>query len=90
MDIRFPLSHWAELQGTTAKNMKAAKMTRCTMPWSTVVRPVPNVMTATRSTVIESALIVLMMLSAGDNSGLARDTVFAAVMKILQRRLLGG
>ena len=31
------------LHGTTAKNKKTAKMTKCTMPCSTVVRPVPNV-----------------------------------------------
>src|SRR4029079_17258732 len=35
--------------GTTAKNKKTAKITKCTTPCSTVVRPVPNVITPTKS-----------------------------------------
>jgi hypothetical protein len=35
--------------GTTAKNKNAAKMIKRTMPWSTVVRPVPNVITLMKS-----------------------------------------
>lgn len=47
-----------------------------------VGEPFGTLILALAVTVIESALIVSMMLSAGDNSGLARDTVFAAVMII--------
>ncbi len=34
--------------GTIERKINAAKMTRCTIPCSTVVRPVPNVITLTR------------------------------------------
>jgi Ca2+:H+ antiporter len=47
-----------------------------------VGEPFGTLILALAVTVIETALIVSMMLSAGDNSGLARDTVFAAVMII--------
>ena len=38
-----------QVYGTTARNTSAAKMTRCAMPGSTVVRPVPKVTTPTNS-----------------------------------------
>jgi hypothetical protein len=39
----------ARRYGTTARKRNAAKITRCTIPCSTVVRPVPKVITPTRS-----------------------------------------
>ena len=37
--------------GTTARKRNTAKITKCTMPWSTVVRPVPKVITPTSSVI---------------------------------------
>jgi hypothetical protein len=44
----------AALYGTIARKRNAANITKCTRPWSTVVRPVPKVITPTRRVIASS------------------------------------
>ena len=50
---RFHL-HTRAFHGTIARKRNAAKITKCTRPWSTVVRPVPKVITPTRRVIASS------------------------------------